>query len=101
MIDRMNNEFHISVLREGCHGQESGFGQQRDSSGPHWSCSQLIFILPALLPKSTLRYQLVILLGRIVSARRVMCLHVNILLVYRLLGLDIASLIHTYRTNRC
>jgi hypothetical protein len=52
-------------------------------------------------PQARIRYQLVILLGRIVSARRVMCLHVNILLVYRLLGLDIASLIHTYRTNRC
>jgi hypothetical protein len=61
----------------------------------------MIFILPALLPISTLSYQLVILLGRIVSARRIMCLHGNILLVYRLLGLDIALLIHTYRTNRC
>jgi hypothetical protein len=65
------------------------------------SFPQMIFILPALLPISTLSYQLVILLGRIVSARRIMCLHGNILLVYRLLGLDIASLIHTYRTNRC
>ena len=88
MIEWMNNEFRVSVVRKGCQCEEFGFRKQSDSSGCLWSFSQSISILPALLPISTLRYRV----GRIVSAPRILCLHVNILLVYERLGLAIASM---------
>jgi hypothetical protein len=44
----MINEFRISVVRKGYHGQEFGFGRQCASSGLLWSFSQTISISPGL-----------------------------------------------------
>jgi hypothetical protein len=100
MIDRMNDEFHISGARKVFKGQEFGLGKRRVVRSPLEFFTIDCHSSGSFADFNTL-CRLVILLGRVVSAPHVMCLHVDILLVYWLLGLDIASMIRTYRTNRC